>query len=321
MTLPVQNSRDLLPAPKTIDEAMEIAKVLADSILVPKNFQKQPENILVAMMWSHTLGIPVVQGLQYIAVVGGRPCLFGDGMLAICMNSGLLEDIQETLKGSGTEADPLIATCTIKRRGKPSPIVSVFTQMDAKKAGLWNKTGPWTQYPKRMMKMRARSFALRDAFPDVLSGMSSAEEMQDVVDVEATAVISQPSNEGAEDKPAAPRRLPKRKAAAKPAEIENAPTPSAAEVLGTVVSSEPAPTPVPVKQPETVDPETGEIRRTEPQPEAASDADHFKAIAEGAQNYAELVRIWKEMPADLRHSEEMKRHFEVCRNRFSGQAQ
>lgn len=111
MTLPVQNSRDLLPAPKTIDEAMEIAKVLADSILVPKNFQKQPENILVAMMWSHTLGIPVVQGLQYIAVVGGRPCLFGDGMLAICMNSGLLEDIQETLKGSGTEADPLIATC------------------------------------------------------------------------------------------------------------------------------------------------------------------------------------------------------------------
>lgn len=315
MTLPVQNSRDLLPAPKTIDEAMEIAKVLADSILVPKNFQKQPENILVAMMWSHTLGIPVVQGLQYIAVVGGRPCLFGDGMLAICMNSGLLEDIQETLKGSGTEADPLIATCTIKRRGKPSPIVSVFTQMDAKKAGLWNKTGPWTQYPKRMMKMRARSFALRDAFPDVLSGMSSAEEMQDVVDVEATSVDPLPDTDVAAESKPTPRRLPKRKAAAKPAEIENNPTPAAAEVLGTVNSATAAPAPVPS---ETVDPETGEIHRADPQPDA-SDTDHFKAIAEGAQNYAELVRIWKEMPAELRHSEEMKRHFEVCRNRFSGQ--
>lgn len=169
------------------------------------------------------------------------------------------------------------------------------------------------------MKMRARSFALRDAFPDVLSGMSSAEEMQDVVDVEATSVEPLPDTDVAAESKPTPRRLPKRKAAATPAEIENNPTPSAAEVLGTVVSSEPAPTPVPVKQTETVDPETGEIRRSEPQSEAASDVDHFKSLAEGAQNYADLVRIWKEMPAELRHSEEMKRHFEVCRNRFSGQ--
>jgi hypothetical protein len=54
-----------------------------------------------------------------------------------------------------------------------------FTVADAKKAGLWGKTGPWTQYPKRMLQMRARGFALRDAFPDVLKGLVTAEEAQD----------------------------------------------------------------------------------------------------------------------------------------------
>src|SRR5690606_39168844 len=39
--------------------------------------------------------------------------------------------------------------------------------------------GPWTQYPKRMRQMRARAFALRDVFPDVLRGMPIAEAVMD----------------------------------------------------------------------------------------------------------------------------------------------
>ena len=50
---------------------------------------------------------------------------------------------------------------------------------DAQKAGLQGKSGPWSQYPKRMRQMRARAFALRDVFPDVLRGMPIAEEVMD----------------------------------------------------------------------------------------------------------------------------------------------
>jgi hypothetical protein len=50
---------------------------------------------------------------------------------------------------------------------------------DAKRASLWGKSGPWTQYPKRMLQLRARGFALRDAFPDILRGLVTAEEAQD----------------------------------------------------------------------------------------------------------------------------------------------
>jgi hypothetical protein len=50
---------------------------------------------------------------------------------------------------------------------------------DAKKAGLWGKAGPWQQYPGRMMALRARGFALRNAFADALRGLITAEEAQD----------------------------------------------------------------------------------------------------------------------------------------------
>src|SRR5690606_6210149 len=59
------------------------------------------------------------------------------------------------------------------------PIKATFSVADAKKAGLWGKQGPWQQYPKRMLSMRARAFALRDGFADVLRGLGIAEEVQD----------------------------------------------------------------------------------------------------------------------------------------------
>lgn len=175
----IQNAQrgELLPAPKSTAEAMELAKTLASSQLIPKAFQQRPGDVFVAMMWSHSLGIPIVQGLQGIAVINGKPSLYGDALLAVCMGSGQMADIEETVTGN---ADNLTATCKVTRRGKPTPVVSTFSIADARAAGLLGKPGPWKQYTSRMLKMRARAFALRDAFPDVLSGIASAEEMQDV---------------------------------------------------------------------------------------------------------------------------------------------
>ena len=93
-------------------------------------------------------------------------------MLAIVRGSGLLEFIREEPTDEG-------CTCTIKRKGE-EPVARTFTMADAQKAGLANKQGPWTQYPKRMMQMRARAYALRDVFPDVLRGVEIAEEARDM---------------------------------------------------------------------------------------------------------------------------------------------
>jgi hypothetical protein len=59
---------------------------------------------------------------------------------------------------------------------------------DAKAAGLWAKGGPWTQYPKRMLAMRARGFALRNAFADVLRGLVTAEEAGDYQHIDTVSI-------------------------------------------------------------------------------------------------------------------------------------
>lgn len=168
-----QNSATNFLTPTSLQEAMQIADLLAGSDIVPKDYQRKPGNILVAMQWGAEIGLQPLQAMQNIAVINGRPSIWGDAMLALVRSSGLLDFIREELSEDGTTA-----TCTVKRKNE-EPTASVFTMEDAKKAGLISKAGPWTQYPKRMLKLRARSYALRDVFPDVLKGMAIAEEEKD----------------------------------------------------------------------------------------------------------------------------------------------
>jgi hypothetical protein len=129
------------------------------------------------------IGLPPMQALKNIAVINGRPTIWGDALLAIAYSKGLIEDINETIN---TQNNETIATCTIKRRGNTTPTTRSFSSVDARRAGLWGKSGPWTQYPNRMLQMRARGFALRDSVPDALGGFTLAEEAQDIIEVTAT---------------------------------------------------------------------------------------------------------------------------------------
>ena len=182
-------------APKDLDEAMRFADMLASASIVPKDYIGKPGNVLVALQWGMELGLQPMQAMQSIAVINGRPSLWGDAMLALVKAHPAFEWIKE-------ECDGNVATCTIKRRGEPE-VVQSFSLEEAKRAGLTGKQGPWTQYPKRMLQMRARGFALRDAFPDALRGVVSAEEARDTPterDMGAAEVVS--------SRPAAPAALP-----------------------------------------------------------------------------------------------------------------
>ena len=157
--------------PKTLDEAMKFADILSGSDVIPKDYQGKPGNILVAIQWGQEIGLPPLQAMQNIAVINGRPTIWGDSLLALVMGSGALKDIDE-------ESDENGATCTVVRKNGTKRTVE-FTKDDAEQAGLLRKQGPWQQYPKRMMQMRARAFALRDVFPDVLRGVYVREEVED----------------------------------------------------------------------------------------------------------------------------------------------
>lgn len=181
--------------PQSFEQIMQFAQMAARSALVPKDYYGKPENIALAVQMGSEVGLPPMQALQNIACINGRPAIWGDAMLGLVKASGLMQDIQERFEGEG---DTLTAVCTVHRYGN-SPVTWRFSIDDAKRAGLLGKPGPWTQYRQRMLQMRARGFALRDAFPDVLKGLISAEEAQDtpedfgrIIDVTAHEVKEEP---------------------------------------------------------------------------------------------------------------------------------
>lgn len=158
-------------SPRTFEQALTFAGYLADSDMVPKDFKGKPGNCLIAMQWGAELGLKPLQSMQNLAVINGRPALWGDAVIALVRASAVCEYVIETQTDT-------VATCKVKRRGEPEQERS-FSMADAQAAGLRGKQGPWSQYPKRMMQMRARAFALRDVFPDVLRGLAVAEELID----------------------------------------------------------------------------------------------------------------------------------------------
>jgi hypothetical protein len=154
---------------------MRFSEILASSTMVPRDFQGKPGNVLVAIQWGREVGLGPLQALQNIAVINGRPSIWGDAALALVRGHPDCASVQEGAEGEG---DARHGWCEVTRRGE-QPQRRTFSIADAKRAGLWGKAGPWTQYPDRMLQLRARGFAIRDVFPDALRGVLTREEAED----------------------------------------------------------------------------------------------------------------------------------------------
>lgn len=170
----------------TFSELENLAMILGKSDLVPKDMIGKPANILLGMMFGNEIGLTPAQALQNVMVVNGRPTLWGDATMGLVENSGLQDwwkdEYLPTLNGGTWRF-------TTKRRGR-EPVTREFSMDDARTAGLAKKEGPWQLYPKRMLFHRARSWALRDVYPDVLKGIRYYEEERDVIETTATAAQS-----------------------------------------------------------------------------------------------------------------------------------
>ena len=73
-------------APQNMTEAMDFSKMLASSQMVPKQYQRKPQDILVAVQWGYELGLQPLQALQNIAIINGKPSVYGDAALALVKN-------------------------------------------------------------------------------------------------------------------------------------------------------------------------------------------------------------------------------------------
>jgi hypothetical protein len=184
----MNNELAIIPKPQTVTEAMKMAEIISKSSFAPKGMQNKPGDILLCWQLGAEIGLSLIQALQNIAVINGKPSIYGDAALAVVQGHPHYMNHREWYEGdvkSGTRT----AYCAIMRRGSPEHIVG-FSIDDAKKAALWGKSGPWSQYPDRMLQMRARGFAMRDKFSDALRGIITREEAEDYQQPEPVKVVA-----------------------------------------------------------------------------------------------------------------------------------
>jgi hypothetical protein len=202
---------DVEEKPDAIEKVQKNVIAMGEYGLVPKSFDDlwrigtcivragmcSPDEPIEAqvlkLQMGFELGMTITQSIQNIYVVNHRPSLWGDAIPGLVESSGKQEYFKTERLGKRNSdssfPDDYGYKYTTKRVGKDEYSYS-FTVSDAKKATLWNKTSKtgtpstWVLYPDRMLLNRARTFCLRDVYPDVLKGLSTVEEMKDVVDAE-----------------------------------------------------------------------------------------------------------------------------------------
>ena len=164
-------------APSNFSELDAFCQRITRSGMVPQAYKNKPEDAAIAVMWGSELGLPPLQSLNAIAVINGRPAIWGDALPGLALSKGHILDIQESFEGK-EDTDAFTAVCVVTRPSG-SLVTQRFSVADAKKAGLWGKQGPWQQYSRRMLQLRARSWAIRDAAPHLTFG-PAAEELRDI---------------------------------------------------------------------------------------------------------------------------------------------
>lgn len=155
----------------SLEQEYRLAKAYYSSGLMPKALNST-EKVLVALQLCRELNLPPMISIGKIAVINGVPSIFGDLPLALVMKSGKMESIDEEFILDDKRLIFAVKVSTM-RKGH-AMVIREFSLDDARRAKLAHKD-IWQAYPKRMLQMRARSWALKDAFPDVLAGVSIAE--------------------------------------------------------------------------------------------------------------------------------------------------
>ena len=99
-----------------LDSMQRFATMVLASDLAPSQYRKgsqaqQVANVCVALQYGLELGLSPMQSLQGVAVINGKPTVYGDALLGLCYASGLVEEFEVEVQGTG---DARGAVCTVK---------------------------------------------------------------------------------------------------------------------------------------------------------------------------------------------------------------
>ena len=160
---------------------LEQAKFLSNSTIVPVQYQRKPENCYIAIDMANRMGVPVMMVMQNLYIVQGKPSWSGTAIKSMLENSGKFEDLETVYVGQpNTDNWGAFVTAKLKKNGKVLKGATV-TIKTAKDEGWYNKSGSkWRTMPELMLTYRANAWFARQFAPELLMGLQSVEEVEDV---------------------------------------------------------------------------------------------------------------------------------------------
>lgn len=182
--------RDLL-APENVGPAYELATRLSKADLLPPHFRGKPENILIVLSLAQNLNVNAMMALQQISVISGKPCLQATMMISLLNNAKKLTGpLRFRFEGEpATPSRRCTAYGTDAATGQE--IESIPVSLAMAQAEGWTRNAKYKTLPDVMLQWRAASFFVRAYFPEVVLGLHTAEELEDVAQVRAATPPTQ----------------------------------------------------------------------------------------------------------------------------------
>ena len=176
--------------PKIMNLSFRTARMLSTSGLVPDHYRNSPENCLVAIDLANRLGLSPIMVMQNLYVVKGKPSWSGSFCAAAVNGSGRFTPLEFVFVGEPGKPEYGCYAKAIRRSNGSVCVSDSITMQMAQKEGWLNKPGSkWQTMPVQMMQYRAAAFFARVHCSDVLLGIPTYEEVQDVNGYEEPAKV------------------------------------------------------------------------------------------------------------------------------------
>lgn len=161
------------------EHAQRVAKMLASSNLIPANYQNNIQNTMIAMEMANRIGASPLMVMQNLNVIQGKPSWSSSFIIASLNSCKRFSPLRFEMGGEGEEYGCLAWAYDNSTKDKlQGPKV---TWKMVKEEGWLAKSGSkWKTMPELMFRYRAAAFFGRLYAPDILMGMQTAEEVQDV---------------------------------------------------------------------------------------------------------------------------------------------
>lgn len=200
-TIENQNTQDLQLATDNIfrsqaafNLATRMATAFSSSTIVPKNYQNNPSNCLIALEMANRIGTSPLMVMQNLYIVNGQPAWSSQFIVAMINNSGKYKtELQYDLTGNG---DDLSCYAYIFDRNDRKVVGPTISMKMAKAEGWYDKYGSkWKTMPEVMIRYRAASFFGRLNCPDMIMGIYSSDEVIEISGSDYKFVDKPPVNE------------------------------------------------------------------------------------------------------------------------------